>query len=165
MRFTASRSEPLHHGAIPLQAIRGRSGWSRSSLARARIAKISNTSSGLEERRSTPSTTISSAVCSRTEPGKSRELDDTKSRCSDALEKRKVFDPQRRWEWPPIEYRCCPRPSRLCAGSLNEVYTLQPNMLGVRIVGILRHFDIQSGIGSDRVARLDCEMFAEMFGR
>jgi len=71
IRSTASPQEPPRSGAIPRHATRDRSSWSKNSSATSSNARKSHTRCAPEARRSTPNTTTSRAVYSRTEPGKS----------------------------------------------------------------------------------------------
>jgi hypothetical protein len=87
-------------------------------------------------RRSTLSTIISSAAYNRTEPGKSRKVDGPGSRRIDPLQKRKIFDPRHGGKGSRLNAGM-PTAEPAPPASLNDVDTLQPNMLGVRIVGIL----------------------------
>src|SRR5271166_227752 len=84
IRSTASRWEPLLPGATRLRATPDRSSWSRNSPGTISDARTSHIRCAQAVRRFTPSTIISSVVCSRTGPGKSREFGCSEALCMDS---------------------------------------------------------------------------------
>src|SRR5271166_4919833 len=90
IRSTASRWEPLLLGATRLRATPDRSSWSRNSPGTTSDARTSNIRCAQAVRRSTPSTIILSAVCSRTGPGKSCEFGCSEALCMDPAPEQEI---------------------------------------------------------------------------